>query len=55
MNDLTPSWEVGSRMDAILPVHVLPQDLQESDRELRQRHPKTVNWSGIGTVCDVWS
>ena len=42
-------------MDAILPVHVLPEGLPESDCELFQGHPKTVNWSGIGTVCDVWS
>ena len=42
-------------MDAIVPVHVLPEGLPESDRELRQGHLKTVNWSGIGNVCDVWS
>ena len=38
-------------MNAILPVYVFP----ESDRELRQGHSKTVNWSGTGTVCDVSS
>ena len=42
-------------MDAILPVHVIPEGLPESDCELRQGHPETVNWSGIGTICDVWS
>ena len=42
-------------MDAILPVHVLPEGLPESDRELRQGHPKTVSWSANGTVCDVFS
>ena len=42
-------------MIAILPVHVLPECLTESDCELRQGHPKTVNSSGTGTVCDVWS
>ena len=34
---------------AILPVYVLPEGLPESDRELCQGHPKTVNWSGTGT------
>ena len=47
-------------MDAILPVYVLTQGFQESTRELRQRHPKTIIWSVftsfcIGTVFDVWS
>ena len=42
-------------MDAILPVNVLPEVLPESDRELRQGHPKTVDWSGTGTVREVWS
>ena len=42
-------------MDAILPVNVLPEGLQESVRELRQGHPETVDWSGTGTVRDVWS
>ena len=25
------------------------------DRELRQGHPETVDWSGTSTVRDVWS
>ena len=41
-------------MDAILRVYVLPEGIPESDREFRQGHPKTVDWSGTGTVCDVW-
>ena len=45
----------GSEMDAILPVNVLPEGLPESDRELRQGHPETVDWSGTGTARDVWS
>ena len=32
-----------------------PRALSETDRELRQGYSKTVNWSGTGTVCDVWS
>ena len=42
-------------MDAILAVNVLPEGLPESDRELCQGHPKTVDRSGISTVRDVWS
>ena len=34
---------------------MLSEGLPESDCEPRQEHPKTVNWSGTGTVCDVWS
>ena len=44
-----------SGMDAILPVNVLDESLQESDRELCQGYPETVDWSGISTVLDVWS
>ena len=40
-------------MDATLPLNVLPEGLLESDRELRQGHPETADWSG--TVRDVWS
>ena len=42
-------------MDAIHPVNVLPEGLPESDRELRQGHLETVDWSSSGTVRDVWS
>ena len=42
-------------MDAIFLVNVLPEGLPESDRKLRQGHPETVDWSGTGTVRDVWS
>ena len=42
-------------MDAILPVNVLTEGLSESDRELRQGHPETVDWPGTGTLRDVWS
>ena len=42
-------------MDAILPVNVLPGGLPESDHELCQGYPETVDWSGTSTVRDVWS
>ena len=42
-------------MDAILPVHVFLEGLPESVRELRQEHPKTVSWSGVVALCDIWS
>ena len=42
-------------MDAILPVNVLPEGLPESDCELCQGHPETVDRSGTSTVRDVWS
>ena len=42
-------------MDAILPVDVLLEGLPESDCELCQGHPETVDRSGTGTVRDVWS
>ena len=42
-------------MDAILPVNVLHEGLPESNRELCQGHPETVNRSGSSTVREVWS
>ena len=42
-------------MDAILLVNMLPEGIQEPDRELRQGYPETVNRLDIGLVCDIWS
>ena len=42
-------------MDAILPVNVLREGLPESDGELCQGHPETVDRSGTSTVRDIWS
>ena len=42
-------------MDAILPVFVLPEGIPESDCELCQGHPETIDWSGTSTVRDIWS
>ena len=45
----------GSGMDAILLVNMLPEGIQELDRELRQGYPEIVNRLDIGLVCDIWS
>ena len=42
-------------MNAILPVNVLFEGLPEFHFELRQGRSETVDWSGTGTVRDVWS
>ena len=42
-------------MDAILPVNMLPEGIQEPDRELRQGYPEIVNRLDNGLVCDIWS
>ena len=34
---------------------MLPEGIQEPDRELRQGYPETVNRLDIGLVCDIWS
>ena len=45
----------GSRMDAILPVNMLPECLPEPDRELCQGYPETTDRPGISIVRDIWS
>ena len=42
-------------MDAILPVNMLPEGIQEPDREIRQGYPEIVNRLDNGLVCDIWS
>ena len=42
-------------MDAILLVNMLPEGIQELNRELRQGYPEIVNRLDIGLVCDIWS
>ena len=45
----------GSRMDAILPVDVLPEGLPEPGRELCQGYPETVDRPDVSLVCEIWS
>ena len=43
-----------SGMDAILPVNMLPQGIQEPDRELRHGYPEIFNRLNIGLLSGIW-
>ena len=42
-------------MNAIFPIDVLSEGIQEPDRELRQRHQEVVDWPGASLIRDIWS
>ena len=44
----------GGGIDAILLIYMLHEGLQETHRELRQRHQEIVDWFSVGTIRDVW-